>query len=164
MKTNLVLFAVLLLSVVPFAYAADSAMISVNATHVNATINTPTTATLNWQFTGWNATQCDFQNISWNEGKGKQQNPSETVDVNGSGNLGIFGWHIFDIQLLAKCTNAGVSNTTQFGPFDIIIGNLTSPSPEPINNENIVLHGIIAGLAATTATGFGIALLRKNKK
>jgi len=156
LKTNLVL-AVLLLLVVPFAFADDSAIISVKTSDVNATINTSTSATLNWQFTGWNATQCDFQNISWNEGAGKQQNSRETVNVNGSGNLPIFGWHIFDIQLLTKCTNAGISNTTQFGPFDIIIGGLT---PEPINNENLVLHGIIAGLAAT-ATGLGITLLRK---
>lgn len=157
MKTVFTIFTIILLSLIPFASADDSAMISVKTSDVNATINTLTSATLNWQFTGWNATQCDFQNISWNEGTGKQQNPSETVNVNGSGNLPIFGWHIFDIQLLAKCTNAGISNTTQFGPFDIIIGGLT---PEPINNENLVLHGIIAGLAAT-ATGLGITLLRK---
>jgi len=162
LKTILTLFAVLLLSVVPFAYA-DSAMISVDPSHVNATINTPTSATLNWQFTGWNATQCDFQNISWNEGKGKQQNPSETVNATGSGHLSIFGWHIFDIQLLATCgigTTDG-TNSTLFGPFDVTIEGITPP--ESINNENIVLHGIIGGLAAT-ATGLGITLLRKNKK
>jgi len=147
---------------VPFASAQSSAIVFIETGNVNATVNTATSATLNWQFTGWDSTQCEFKNISWNEGKGgKQQNSQESVNADGAGDLSIFGWHIFDIELLVTCgigTTSG-TNTTQFGPFDIIIGELT---PQPITDEeDPTIFYIMIGALSVAITGLVIILLRK---
>lgn len=135
-------YFLIVITVVIFSIMTPASAISVLTNNINATINTPTSATLNWQITDWDATACDFQNISWNEGTGSQQNSQETVDSNGNGRLNIFGWHIFDVELLMTCTETtspdpeitpfssavsvvGSSSTRyQFGPFDITIEDI----------------------------------------
>lgn len=136
----------IVITVVIFSIMIPAFAISVLPDNINATINTPTSATLNWKITDWDATKCDFQNVSWNEGIGPEQNPQETVDANGNGDLNIFGWHIFDIKLLMTCTEtsspdpdpgiafvsaysvASSSTTYEFGPFDRTIEGIVPPS------------------------------------
>ena len=162
MKSVYGIFAILLLSLIPFASADSSAIIFIETGNVNATIISQTSATLNWQFTGWNATQCNFQNIAWNEGTGKQQNSQETVNTDGAGDLSIFGWHVFDIELLVTCgigTTDG-TNSTKFGPFDVIIGDLIPPQPI-IEEEDPTIFYLITGTLIATVIGLVIILLRK---
>ena len=147
----------------PFASADSSAIVFIETGNLNATLNAGPTATLNWQFTGWNATQCDFKNIAWNEGTGKQQNSQELVNADGAGDLSIFGWHIFDIELLVTCgigTTAG-TNTTQFGPFDVIIDGITPQTIIIVEEEDITPFYLIIGTLGATVTGLVIILLRK---
>ncbi len=155
-KHFLIVITVVIFSIITPAFA-----ISVLPNNINATINTPTSATLNWQITDWDATKCDFQNVFWNEGTGPQQNTGETVDANGNGSLNIFGWHIFDIKLLMTCTETaspdpeitpfslrGIvqpssSTTFLFGPFDRTIEGIVPLSETDGLSETDIINRLL---------------------
>ena len=129
MQKILILLAFLSVIAIPASFAQEPPL-RIDPNNVNATLNTATTATLQWQYWNFDPTVCRQQNITWNEGTGTQQNRDIALNsTSGQGKLNIFGWHIYDIKILAVCN----TNSTLFGPYDVTINGIT-PVPAQIND------------------------------
>lgn len=133
----IIILAVIVLTIGITPVFAQTSNLGLPASNVNATVDSTSRATLNWAFTGWDSTICQMKNISWNEGTGPQSNLNINVDSSGVGRLQVFGWHIFDINISAKC---GTSSIDQFGPFDISVNK--------IGGTQIILKKIVNNTAA----------------
>jgi len=136
-------FIVLILSI-GITPAYSQMFINTTNNDINATVNTASRATLNWQFSNYNSTNCFQQSLNWNEGTGPQRNDAIFLDSDGAATLNIFGWHIFDVVIVAKCG----TNSTNFGPFDLIINTTANFTPEPTfqSQSSTELQTTIEGL------------------
>lgn len=137
----LIILAVIVLTIGITPVFAQTSNLGLPQNNVNATVDSASTAALNWQFTGWDSTICQMKNLSWNEGTGPQSNSNINVNSEGVGRLQVFGWHIFDVNISAKC---GTSSIDKFGPFNISVNK--------VGGNQITLQKIVNNTAAGSTT------------
>jgi len=155
-------FVIIILSVIVLTVGitpvfAQTSNLGLPTNFVNATVDTKTTASLNWQFTGFDPLTCQMNSISFNQGLGPESNLNINVDANGAGHLQIQGWHIFDVKIIATCDGS----RSNFGPFDTTVNKIGAVQlillKNVINDNGGTSNGANTQFTAqNTATGLKI--------